>query len=77
MKGECVDRDKSDLLATILPKQGKALIFPHEIFHEGSKILKGTKYILRTESKIKKKKSFFLIKIKSFVSKNRFRNIQQ
>ena len=43
--------DESNLIFSVSPKKGSALIFPHQIYHEGSKILKGTKYIIRTESK--------------------------
>ena len=45
--------DEKDLLATINPKKGKALIFTHDSYHEGAKVLKGTKYIIRTESRKK------------------------
>jgi hypothetical protein len=33
----------------IQPKQGTALIFLHDLLHEGSSVLKGTKYVLRTD----------------------------
>ena len=35
--------------ATILPKQGTALLFIHEQKHESLPILSGTKYVLRTD----------------------------
>jgi len=34
---------------TIKPKQGTALIFLHDLEHEGSSVKKGTKYVLRTD----------------------------
>lgn len=33
----------------IIPKQGMALVFLHQLFHEGSEVLSGTKYVLRTD----------------------------
>merc|ERR1712170_135607 len=32
-----------------VPETGKALIFQHDILHEGSKLLKGQKYAFRTD----------------------------
>jgi prolyl 4-hydroxylase len=37
----------NDLIVT--PKRGSALIFHHYIEHEGSEVLEGTKYVLRTD----------------------------
>ena len=34
---------------SILPKQGKALIFQHDLEHEGSSVIQGIKYVLRTD----------------------------
>lgn len=34
---------------SVLPKQGSLLLFYHPIVHSGAPILKGTKYILRTD----------------------------
>jgi prolyl 4-hydroxylase len=34
---------------TIQPKQGTALIFLHDLEHEGSPVTEGTKYVLRTD----------------------------
>lgn len=34
---------------TILPEQGMALIFLHDLEHEGSTVTSGTKYVLRTD----------------------------
>ncbi len=34
---------------TIQPKQGTALIFYHDLEHEGSSVTNGTKYVLRTD----------------------------
>jgi prolyl 4-hydroxylase len=33
----------------IQPKQGMALIFLHNLYHEGSEVTKGVKYVLRTD----------------------------
>ena len=35
--------------AEIVPQTGMALIFRHELFHEGATIKKGRKYVLRTD----------------------------
>eukprot|EP01091_Cochliopodium_minus_P016899 TRINITY_DN6476_c0_g1_i1.p1 TRINITY_DN6476_c0_g1~~TRINITY_DN6476_c0_g1_i1.p1 ORF type:complete len:1102 (-),score=264.92 TRINITY_DN6476_c0_g1_i1:14-3127(-) len=40
---------KENALAKIVPKRGRALLFNHDTFHEGDTVLKGTKYIIRTE----------------------------
>jgi hypothetical protein len=34
---------------TIQPEQGMALVFPHRHTHQGSAIVAGTKYVLRTD----------------------------
>jgi prolyl 4-hydroxylase len=33
----------------ITPKTGMALVFPHNLLHEGSEVLSGIKYVLRTD----------------------------
>ena len=33
----------------IQPKQGKALIFKHDIYHSGREVTRGVKYVLRTD----------------------------
>ena len=33
----------------IQPKKGMALIFKHDLLHEGKEVIKGTKYVLRTD----------------------------
>lgn len=38
-----------DELATIVPQSGDALLFRHEIWHEGRSVLDGRKYVLRTD----------------------------
>jgi len=43
-------------LFSVNPKEGSALIFRHPHKHEGKKILKGQKYVLRTDVMFKKKK---------------------
>lgn len=35
---------------SISPKTGKCLMFKHDIMHEGAKIKKGVKYVLRTDA---------------------------
>lgn len=35
--------------ATICPRRGTALVFVHEQLHEGARIVKGRKYVLRTD----------------------------
>lgn len=36
-------------LEAVVPKIGKVLMFEHEILHEGSKVLSGCKYVIRTD----------------------------
>lgn len=43
------DKDKSELLFSYQGKVGDVLIFDHDIWHEGSAVLSGTKYILRSD----------------------------
>jgi prolyl 4-hydroxylase len=43
---EAMDREA---FLTVRPETGMALIFRHDIFHEGSVVTKGTKYVLRTD----------------------------
>ena len=45
LEAEGMDDLPSQLLVS--PKLGKALVFNHDVWHEGEEILKGTKYILR------------------------------
>jgi len=33
----------------VQPKSGSALIFPHQLMHQGSKLSRGVKYVLRTD----------------------------
>ncbi|GBC08919.1 hypothetical protein RclHR1_08490013 [Rhizophagus clarus] len=33
----------------VIPKPGRALVFEHNIFHEGSKLIDGIKYVIRTD----------------------------
>jgi prolyl 4-hydroxylase len=40
---------------TIVPKTGEALIFAHELWHEGTEVLEGVKYVLRTDVMYKRK----------------------
>ncbi len=40
---------------SIQPKTGKALIFRHELVHEGSPVIEGVKYVLRTDVMYKRK----------------------
>lgn len=35
--------------ATVVPEPGMALLFRHDLFHEGSAVTKGRKYVLRTD----------------------------
>lgn len=36
-------------LCSVLPEEGKALLFYHPLKHEGKEIISGTKYVLRTD----------------------------
>ncbi|WP_299677499.1 2OG-Fe(II) oxygenase [uncultured Dokdonia sp.] len=42
---------KSDLIPTqtVIPKKGKLLVFAHNIWHKGSTVIQGSKYILRSD----------------------------
>jgi prolyl 4-hydroxylase len=44
--GETFFTDSASLIA---PKTGKALLFPHQLWHEGRTVKEGQKYILRTD----------------------------
>ncbi len=39
----------------IKPETGKALIFIHELLHEGAPVLEGVKYVLRTDVMYRRK----------------------
>ena len=41
--------DSSDISHVVSPAIGKALVFEHEILHEGAAVEEGTKYVLRTD----------------------------
>lgn len=43
------------IVETITPKTGKALIFRHELAHEGCPVLEGVKYVLRTDVMYRRK----------------------
>jgi len=38
-----------EVVCSVLPKTGTALIFNHDTLHEGRPVTMGTKYIIRTE----------------------------
>ncbi len=33
----------------VMPEKGMVLIFPHELMHQGAPVVKGCKYVLRTD----------------------------
>lgn len=33
----------------VVPKPGRVLIFEHQLLHEGSKLIDGIKYVIRTD----------------------------
>lgn len=41
--------DEGDLLHSVAPKTGSALVFWHPMLHEGATVNKGRKYVLRTD----------------------------
>lgn len=41
-------REDPTLLYTYVPKRGDALIFNHDVYHEGATLLSSTKYLART-----------------------------
>ena len=45
----CVGGETSFMEHKITPKQGMALVFLHRLYHEGSEVLEGVKYVLRTD----------------------------
>jgi prolyl 4-hydroxylase len=48
---ECEGGETNFLLekVTVKPKTGRALIFDHQLFHEGAAVLSGRKYVLRSD----------------------------
>lgn len=45
----CTGGETNFLEHKISPKQGMALVFYHKLIHEGSEVLEGVKYVLRTD----------------------------
>jgi predicted 2-oxoglutarate/Fe(II)-dependent dioxygenase YbiX len=43
------DRDQTDVACPYVHKTGSALLFEHQIYHEGSEVTKGRKYAVRTD----------------------------
>jgi len=41
--------EKNNVILGVPPKAGQALVFYHQIMHEGEKLLDGVKYIMRTD----------------------------
>ena len=54
-KGEIIKIGKKNHIS-VKPKQGSVLVFQHDIFHEGSKLLDGTKYLIRADVMYSSKK---------------------
>jgi len=55
------------LLANVIPTSGLGLIFnhhPHEYYHEGEKVKKGIKYLMRTDAMYETKKAIIIPKLK-------------
>ncbi|XP_048242162.1 uncharacterized protein LOC124137987 isoform X2 [Haliotis rufescens] len=50
-QGGCTTFFSSDALqkVPVVPKKGSALIFQHDILHEGSEVMEGLKYAIRTD----------------------------
>ncbi|XP_071088608.1 uncharacterized protein [Haliotis cracherodii] len=50
-QGGCTTFFSSDAVqkVPVVPKQGSALIFQHDILHEGSEVMEGRKYAVRTD----------------------------
>ncbi|KAJ3126540.1 hypothetical protein HK098_007440 [Nowakowskiella sp. JEL0407] len=42
-------RGKNEVECKVTCEPGKALVFEHEIFHEGSPVIEGVKYVIRTD----------------------------
>lgn len=40
---------RTERLATVTPREGLAIVFPHELWHEGEEVRSGHKYVLRTD----------------------------
>ncbi len=38
-----------DMLGSVYPEEGLALVFEHRILHQGNVVLEGTKYVMRTD----------------------------
>lgn len=43
------DGQRSDEIVTVAPKIGKALLFQHHLWHEGEEVIRGRKYVMRTD----------------------------
>ena len=53
--GKCVTLGKKNHIA-VKPRKGSVLLFQHDVFHEGSKLISGTKYLIRTDVMYSSKK---------------------
>eukprot|EP00977_Amphora_coffeiformis_P021264 scaffold9105_cov151-Amphora_coffeaeformis.AAC.3 len=43
-----------DEVVAVVPKSGSVLLFDHSLYHEGEKVLRGTKYAIRTDMMFRK-----------------------
>lgn len=50
-------QQKHGVVCSVTPRTGRALLFRHDLLHEGAPLLEGTKYILRTELLYRRVKS--------------------
>ena len=51
---EHVADDDDTAVVAIVPKSGSVLLFDHSLYHEGQKVLQGTKYAIRTDMMFQK-----------------------
>lgn len=55
----CEGGETNFIKHSIQPKTGMVLIFLHQLYHEGSEVLSGTKYVLRSDVMYRRTKAYY------------------
>lgn len=55
----CEGGETAFLEHRIQPKTGMALVFLHKLYHEGTEVLSGTKYVLRSDVMYRRTKAYY------------------